>query len=119
MKAIGVYIKQKRELAGYSLKKLASLCGISSSELHKIENGSRQNPNWTNLCKIANSLEIHPFEFLLEAGCITETDITPAHRIKRLDKLSDNEIELVQLYIDFLIARRNGSLKGLGEDNDL
>ena len=48
MADIGVFIKQRREKAGYSLKKLASLSGISDSELFKIENGTRQNPNWKN-----------------------------------------------------------------------
>ena len=110
-----MYIKQKREEFGYSLKKLASLCGVSDSELHKIETGLRQNPNWKNLCEIAKSLELHPFEILLEAGYITDKDIHPIQRIKRLDKLSDNDLELVQLYIDFLIAKRNGELKGIGE----
>lgn len=119
MKKIGIYIKHKRESAGYSLKKLASLCGISDSELYKIENGSRQIPNWKNLCEIARALDIHPFEFLFEAGYISETDITPAHRIKRLDKLSDEDLVLVQLFIDFLTAKRNGSLKGIGENNDI
>ena len=119
MAEIGAYIKQKRETAGYSLKKLAEICGISDSELSKIENGTRINPNWKNLCEIAKSLEIHPFEFLLEAGYISEADINPVNKIKRLDKLSKNDLEFVQLYIDFLIAKRSGSLKGLGENDDI
>lgn len=119
MADIGAYIKQKREASGYSLKKMASLCGISDSELYKIENGSRQNPNWKNLCEIAKSLDLHPFEILFEAGYITDTDINPVHKIKRLDRLSAEDLGLVQLYIDFLIAKRNGNLKGIGGNNDL
>lgn len=119
MADIGAYIKQKRESAGYSLKKMASLCGISDSELYKIENGSRQNPNWKNLCEIARSLDLHPFEILLEAGYITDTDINPVHTIKRLDRLSAEDLGLVQLFIDFLIAKQNSNLKGKGENNDL
>lgn len=113
---LGAYIKEKRELFGYSQKKLASQCGISDSELHKIEKGTRKKPNWQNLCEIAKQLELHPFELLLEAGYITEDDINPVHKIKRLDKLSLDDLELVQLYVDFLIAKRNGSLKGKGEN---
>lgn len=119
MIAVGDYIKQKREAVGYSLKKMASLCGISDSELYKIENGSRQNPNWRNLCEIAKSLDVHPFEILLVAGYIADTDINPVHKLKRLGKLSNDELELVQLYIDFLIEKQDGSLKGNGERNDL
>lgn len=114
MADIGAFIKQKREKAGYSLKKLASLCGISDSELFKIENGTRQNPNWKNLCEIAKALEIHPFEFLLEANYISETDINPIIKLKRVDKLNSCELNLVQLYIDFLIEKRNDIMKGTG-----
>lgn len=116
---IGEYIKEKRELAGYSQKKLAFQCGISDSELHKIEKGIRKKPNWRNLCEIAKSLDVHPFEILLVAGYIADTDINPVHKLKRLGKLSNDELELVQLYIDFLIAKQDGSLKGNGERNDL
>lgn len=114
MADIGTFIKQKREEAGYSLKKLASLCGISDSELFKIESGSRQNPNWKNLCEIAKALEMHPFEFLLEADYIKETDINPILKLKRVDKLSSDELNLAQLYIDFLIEKRNDIMKGTG-----
>ena len=113
------YIKQKREAKGYSLKKLASLCNVSDSELYKIENGNRQNPNWKNLCEIAKSLDIHPFEVLLEAGYISEADISPIHIVKGLDKLSAYEIRFVQLFVDFLVSKRNGSLKGTGESDDI
>lgn len=111
---IGVFIKQRREKAGYSLKKLASLSGISDSELFKIENGTRQNPNWKNLCEIAKALEIHPFEFLLEADYISETDINPIIRLKGLDKLNSSELDLVQLYVDFLLEKRNEIMEGTG-----
>lgn len=116
---IGAYIKAKRETAGYSQKKLATQCGISDSELHKIEKGIRKKPNWQSLCEIAKCLEIHPLELLLKAGYITEEDINPMHKIKRLNKLSLDELNLVQLYIDFLIAKKQGSLKGVSEYNDI
>ena len=114
MADIGVFIKQRREKAGYSLKKLASLSGISDSELFKIENGTRQNPNWKNLREIAKALEIHPFELLLEADYISETDINPIIRLKGLDKLNSSELDLVQLYVDFLLEKRNEIMKGTG-----
>ena len=119
MNEIGIYIKQKRESFGYSLKQLASLCGTSDSELYKIEKGSRKKPNWKILCGIAKALDIHPFEILLKAGYITDNDISPDNSIKRLNDLSSSDLALVQLYIDFLIAKRNGNLKGMGENNDL
>jgi len=111
---IGVFIKQHREKAGYSLKRLASLSGISDSELYKIENGTRQNPNWKNLCEIAKALDMHPFVIMLEANYISETDISPIIRLKGLDKLNSSELDLVQLYVDFLLEKRNKITKGTG-----
>lgn len=115
MADVGLFIKSLREEAGYSLKKLATLCGISDSELFKIENGTRQNPNWKNLCEIAKVLEIHPFKILLEAGYIDENDVNPVLKIKGLDKLDSNELHLVQLYVDFLLEKRNEMMKGTGD----
>ena len=116
MSDIGSYIKKKRESIGYSLKKLASLSGISDSELLKIEKGERQNPNGKYLSDIAKALEISPFELFLEAGYIEKSDMPQGLPIKRVDKLLEAEIESVQLYIDFLIAKRSGALTG-GEIN--
>ena len=119
MSDIGFFIKRKREEKGYSLKKLASLSNISDSELSKIESGNRQNPNWRILCEISEPLDIHPSEFLLEEGYISEKDISQVHFIKHLDKLSSDEIKLVQLFIDFILSQRNSSLKGASESNDI
>lgn len=118
MSDIGSYIKKKRESVGYSQKKLASLSGISDSELLKIEKGDRQNPNGKYLSDIAKALGISPFELFLEAGYIEQSDMPQELPIKRIDKLLEAEIELVQLYIDFLIAKRSGLLRKAGEGND-
>ena len=68
MPNLGQMIKDKREAAGLSQKKLGTACGLSDSEIMKIENGQRKTPSWRNLCRIAQALEFHPFEILLEAG---------------------------------------------------
>ena len=74
---VGEFIKDRRESLNISLKKLGEACGVSDSEILKIESGQRKNPNWTTLCKIARALNFHPFELLLKAGYISETDINP------------------------------------------
>lgn len=106
MPNLGQMIKDKREAAGLSQKKLGTACGLSDSEIMKIENGQRKTPSWRNLCRIAQALEFHPFEILLEAGYITENDINPSVRIHGLDKLDDKDIETVQLFVDFVISRK-------------
>lgn len=115
MSNIGQLIKNKREKAGLSLKKLGLSCGVSDTEIMKIENGNRKNPKWTILCQIARSLELHPFDFLLEAGYITEDDIHPNQRITGLDKLTEDEISTVQLFIDFIATGKASSINSREE----
>lgn len=107
MSKIGELIKIKREAAGMSQKKLGTACGLSDSEIMKIENGIRKKTNWENLCKIAQALNTHPFELLLASGYITENDINPTIKLHGLDKLSDMDIAYLQLLIDFIISKQN------------
>lgn len=113
--SVGEYIKNRRESKGMSLKKLGGACGISDSEILKIESGQRKNPNWTALCKIARVLDFHPFEILLAAGYINQSDINPILRIKGLDRLSDEDIEVVQNVIDAQVAKNAKKLAGITE----
>ena len=80
MPNLGEMIKNKREAAGLSQKKLGTACGLSDSEIMKIENGQRKTPSWKNLCKIAQALDFHP--------------------------LNENDIETIQLFVDFVISRK-------------
>lgn len=119
MEGVGEIIKNNRELCGFSRKKLAQLSGISDSELMKIENGERKNSSWTNLCKIAEALNISPIEFLIKTGHISPKDINPVYMLKRVDKLEQEDLRDLQLFIDFLISKKKSELKGLGGNNDL
>lgn len=102
---IGEFIKERRESLNMSLKKLGDACEVSDSEILKIESGQRKNPNWTTLCKIAKALGFHPFELMLKAGYISETDINPSLRLKNLDRLSAQELDFVQSIIDTQVAK--------------
>lgn len=106
MPDLGQLIKHQREAAGLSLKKLGAACGVSDSEIMKIENGTRRNPKWATLCEIARILKFHPFEILLAAGYITENDIHPNLQVHGLEKLNADDVAMVQLFIDFLTMRR-------------
>lgn len=107
MPHVGDFVKAKRELAQYSLKKLGDAAGVSDSELLKIENGQRKTPNWEILCRIARALEFHPFEILLVAGYISEEDVDPALRITGIDQLEGDDLKTVQLFIDFMIRTKS------------
>ena len=98
--SVGTMIKKRRDELNISLKKLGDACGVSDSEVSKIESGERKNPNWNTLCKIARALGFHPFELLLQAGYISESDIHPILRIKGLEYLSSEDLEVVQNVIN-------------------
>jgi transcriptional regulator with XRE-family HTH domain len=103
---LGQKIKKRRGEAGLSLKKLGDACGISDTEVMKIENGDRKNPNWVTICEISKTLKFHPFELLLDAGYITAQDIHPNSQIHGLEKLNKEEIKTVQAFIDFMAEHK-------------
>lgn len=105
---IGKFLKAKREAAGYSQERLAKACSLKHDSLiNRIENGTRK-VSWEELCEIAKVLDnFHVFDVLVEAGYITEQDINPVLKLRRLDRLNENELGDVQDYIDFLIYKRN------------
>ena len=105
MLVIGELIKNRREDKGLSQKKLGMACGVSDSEIHKIESGVRKSPSWNTLCLIAQALDMHPFEYLLVAGYITENDIHPAHVLTGMERLNSAGLKSLQLYIDFLLSQ--------------
>lgn len=106
MSQLGQLIKNKREAAGLSQKKLGIICKLSDSEIMKIENGIRKKPNWENLCRIAKALDFHPFELLFAAGYITDKDIRPCYQLHGLQYLDKYDIDYLQLFIDFMISRK-------------
>ncbi len=105
MPTVGEMIKSRREGKGLSQKRLGAVCGVSDSEILRIESGGRKSPSWNTLCLIAKALDTHPFEFLLVAGYISEEDIHPRNLITGIERLNTSGIQAVQLYVDFLLTR--------------
>lgn len=107
MSDLGQLIKSRREAAKLSQKKLGEACGLSDSEIMKIENGTRKTPNWKNLCNIAQALNMRPLDILLEAGYVSEDEIHPCSTFSNVDRLTDDEKTTVQLFIDFIAEKKN------------
>ena len=80
--------------------------GMSDAEIMRIENGDRKTPSWSNLCKIAKALKMHPFQYLLISGYIEEKDIHPSVLLTGLDQLNADDVRYLQLMIDFIISRK-------------
>lgn len=109
MNELASIILYKRLEAGLSQSELGSACGMSDSSINRLEKGLTKNPDWQNLCEIAKALHIHPFEFMLAAGYITQEDICPDSKLNGLAELTDEEIAEVQTYINFLhFKKKNG-----------
>lgn len=105
MTIIGQFIKDQRTKEGLSLSQLGKKTGVSDSEIHRIENGFRENPNWEILCKIAIVLKLNPISFMIKAGYISSEDLNSDAMVHGLEELSRTEIEEVQLFINFMLYK--------------
>lgn len=54
----GIYLTQKRQEKGFTLRELASLVNISHTYLYNIENGFKSPPNDKLLLELADALEL-------------------------------------------------------------
>lgn len=106
MNELGNLIKKKRKEKQLSCKKLGELCGVSDSLISNIENNKTMQTSWITLCKIAKELSLSPIEILITAGYLSVQDIAPNLKLYNIDKLSEEDFNLVQSYIDFLISRK-------------
>ena len=105
MSELGQLVKRRRKAANLSQKKLGEACGLSDSEIMRIENGTRKTPSWRNLCNIAQVLKIRPLDILLEANYISKDDIYPCPIFKNTDRLTETERVMIQLLIDFIVEK--------------
>jgi len=70
---IGTYIREQREQAALSLRKLADKAGISNPYLSQIERGLRK-PSAEILKSIANGLSLSAVTLYQRAGLLDEAD---------------------------------------------
>ena len=77
MSNVGDFIKERRLAKGMSKRALAEKAGISHSEVHRIENGERQNPSVPMLIALADALGIPQDDILMLAGYKTDGKSTP------------------------------------------
>ena len=104
MSEIGQLIRVERMKKNLSIRALASICGISHSEVNKIEDGRRINPSALHLKVIANALDIDQILIMTIAGYIDPVEFRNQQSIPLSDfeDLSSEELKIVQLFIDFI-----------------
>ncbi|MPM61271.1 HTH-type transcriptional repressor RghR [bioreactor metagenome] len=107
MSELGVFIKEKRALREFSIRKLAELAGISHTEVKRIEDGVRKQPSPQVLRAIAEALNVPYDDIMTAAGYIdTPANMIVAAKIKDADDLTDEEILKVEDYINYIKSQR-------------
>ena len=78
---LGEFIRQQREMASMSVRRLADLAGVSNPYLSQIERGLR-NPSAESLRKIARALRLSAESLYVRAGILDDdgepTSVTDA-----------------------------------------
>lgn len=109
MSNVGEVIKERRLAKGMSKRVLAEKAGISHSEVHRIENGERQNPSVPMLIALADVLGIPHDDILVLAGYKTDGESTPLIERVFPDLKTRKQQETAQKIVDGL--SRNSDLK--------
>ena len=109
MSNVGDFIKERRLAKGMSKRALAEKAGISHSEVHRIENGERQNPSVPMLIALADALGIPQDDSLMLAGYKTDGESTPLIERVFPDLKTPKQQETAQKIVDGL--SRNSDLK--------
>lgn len=108
---LGDFIRQHRERANLSLRRLAERAGISNPYLSQIERGIR-NPSAEILSRLSRALEISANTLYTRAGLIDDLDETPTilEAIDADKQLGPTEKRLL-LDMYQALTRQNGSPK--------
>jgi len=106
---LGKFIRQQRERANLSLRRLADKAGISNPYLSQIERGIRK-PSAEILKSLSRALEISASSLYTKAGLIDE-DLAPASVFEAIgsDERLDGDQKRVLLDMYRALVRSGGS----------
>jgi transcriptional regulator with XRE-family HTH domain len=102
VRELGRFIRDQRNSARLSLRKLSTLTGVSNPYLSQIERGLRR-PSADILNAIAKALRISAETLYVQAGILDErTEADPVGEIRRDATISDKQKQiLIDLYRSF------------------
>ncbi len=105
---IGAFIKQQREMAELSMRRLADMAGVSNPYLSQIERGLRK-PSATILQQIARALEMSAETMYVQAGILDEESVPEPPSleaaIRRAQELTDDQRKaLLSVYRSYVAA---------------
>ena len=104
MDDLGHYIAMQRTARKISMRKLAELAHLSHTEIYRLENGERKHPSPGVLKAIAIALHLNYNDLMKVAGYLEDngTQEDYARRSVDVEGLTENEIQEVERYIDYL-----------------
>ena len=107
---LGAFIRQQRERANLSLRRLADTAGISNPYLSQIERGIRK-PSAEILSRLSRALEISANSLYSKAGFLDEETQSPtiSEAISADDRLSPSQKKLL-LDMHRALIQSNGSV---------
>ena len=100
-------LRNRRKEAKLSLKTLGNMSGVSDSTISKIEKEESPNLRWDTVCGLTKALDFTENEFLELAGYSVKSLTPKEHIHAKYDELNDDERKEADLFIDFLLQRRN------------
>lgn len=104
---LGDFIRQQREVANVSVRRLAELAGVSNPYLSQIERGLRR-PSAEILQQLAKALKISAETLYIRAGLLSDDgdgDVSVREAISRDPKLTAEQKQaLINVYDSFVKA---------------
>jgi transcriptional regulator with XRE-family HTH domain len=116
LNSLGMFIREQRNTARLSLRRLSELAGVSNPYLSQIERGLRR-PSAEILQQIARALRISAETLYVQAGFLDEPSASPdlARQILADPHLNEGQKQaLVRIYKSFRLEHDGGG--GAGED---
>lgn len=115
MNSLGDFIKERRLSKEWSKRELAIKANISHSEVHRIENGERENPSVRVLNSLGEALGVPKDDLLIIAGYKSDDGDIPLISKVFPDLKTEKQQETAQCIIDNLA--RNSDLGETDLDN--
>jgi len=106
---VGSFIRNQRQLANLSLRKVAERSGVSAAVIREIESGLRH-PSRTLLQSLATALRLSAETLYLQAGVLDPKDVGQADAVREILRdphLTDRQRDiLVEIYAAFRVLNR-------------
>ena len=116
--ALGAFIKEQRQVAQVSLRKLGELAGVSNVYLSQIESGLRK-PSADILQKIARALQVSAETLYVQAGILDEDRVgTTELAIAQDPRLRDAQRQALLTILQSFLADNAGDDAGAGMSSD-